>query len=128
MRRAPHDVSGEGDQRVSGVVKPHRVRLCGVGCRTMHPRIATLLDAPLDEQARVWLTAARRWLRRGGGIGLASLVWRPGFASLTPTHADIHFRVNDSDMRVRTLGLDIDPGWLPWFGRVVSFHYEEPLR
>jgi len=24
---------------------------------------------------------------------------------------------------VRRLGLDLDPGWLPWFGRVVRFHY-----
>ncbi len=83
--------------------------------------------ASLDTQATVWLTAARRWLRRGGGIGLASLALRSGSASLTPTHADIHFRANDSDMRVRRLGLDLDPGWLPWFGRVVSFHYEERL-
>jgi hypothetical protein len=26
---------------------------------------------------------------------------------------------------VRRLGLDIDPGWLPWFGRVVAFHYRQ---
>jgi len=52
---------------------------------------------------------------------------RPGFISLTPTHADMHFRLRDTDMRVRQLGLDIDPGWLPWFGRVVSFHYDEHL-
>ena len=79
----------------------------------------------VDTQATVWLTAARRWLRRGGRhrFGEPRIATRVG--SLTPTHADIHFRVNDSDMRVRRLALDVDPGWLPWFGRVVSFHYEE---
>ena len=83
--------------------------------------------ASREQQARLWLTAARRWLRRGARIGLASLVMRPGFISLTPTHADMHFCLRDTDMRVRQLGLDIDPGWLPWFGRVVSFHYDEHL-
>ena len=42
---------------------------------------------------------------------------------LSATHADLHFGLADSDLRVRRLGLDIDPGWLPWFGRVVGFHY-----
>lgn len=80
--------------------------------------------ASADGQALVWLTAARRWLRRTGRIGLASLILREARLSATPTHCDLHFRLQDSDLRVRRLGLDIDPGWLPWFGRVVSFHYE----
>lgn len=80
-----------------------------------------------DAQAAMWLTAARRWLRRAGRIGLASLVLRPGFIGLSPTHADLHFRLHDTDLRVRRLGLDLDPGWLPWFGRVVAFHYHRAL-
>ncbi|MDA8128535.1 MAG: hypothetical protein M0Z73_07560 [Betaproteobacteria bacterium] len=74
-------------------------------------------------QAALWLAAARRWLRRAGRIALASAVLRPARLSATPTHVDVHFRLQDTDLRVRRLGLDIDPGWLPWFGRVVSFHY-----
>jgi hypothetical protein len=27
------------------------------------------------------------------------------------------------DLRIRWAGLDLDPGWLPWLGRVVSFRY-----
>jgi hypothetical protein len=79
--------------------------------------------ASLDDQAALWLRATRRWLRRAGRIGLASLVLRPARLSITPTHCDLHFRLQDADLRVRRVGLDIDPGWLPWFGRVVSFHY-----
>jgi hypothetical protein len=30
-------------------------------------------------------------------------------------------------MRVRRAGLDFDPGWVPWYGRVISFHYTEQL-
>ncbi|MDM0018101.1 hypothetical protein [Variovorax saccharolyticus] len=78
-----------------------------------------------DEQVGHWLTTVRRWLRREARIGLASLVRRPGRLGLTPTHLDMHFALTAVDLRVRRLGLDIDPGWLPWFGRVVCFHYEE---
>ncbi len=81
----------------------------------------------LDAQADVFLTAARRWLRRGG-IGLASLVLRPARVSVTATHVDLHFRLRDADPRARRLGLDLDPGWLPWFGRVVAFHFDLEAR
>ena len=70
-----------------------------------------------------WLTACRRWLRRYARIGVASLVARPARLSLTPTHADVFFALSDVSLAVRRSGLDLDPGWVPWFGRVVSFHY-----
>ena len=44
----------------------------------------------------------------------------------TPTHLDVFFRLTDADLRTRRLGLDVDPGWLYWFGRVVAYHYGEP--
>lgn len=74
-------------------------------------------------QAALWLDASRHWLRRIGHLGLASLVRRPGTLALTPTHADVFFKLEQTDLRVRRLGLDVDPQWLPWFGRVVAFHY-----
>jgi hypothetical protein len=72
-----------------------------------------------------WLTRSRRHLRRHVHIGLASLVVRQARVAITPTHADVFFRLNTADVRVRKAGLDIDPGWVPWFGRVVTFHYED---
>jgi hypothetical protein len=78
----------------------------------------------LDALADLWLHAARRRLRRSAGIGLASLVLRPARLNATATHIDVHFRLRDIDLRVRRMGLDIDPGWLPWFGRVVGFHFD----
>jgi hypothetical protein len=27
------------------------------------------------------------------------------------------------DIEVRRAGLDLDPGWVPWLGRVVTFGY-----
>ena len=81
----------------------------------------------VDAQARLWLSACRRWLRRVARIGVASLVIRSAAIGLTATHADIYFRLSDADMRVRRAGLDFDPGWVPWLGRVVAFHYSDQL-
>lgn len=72
-----------------------------------------------------WLTRCRQWLRRRARIGLATLVMRPARLTLTRTHADVFFRMNSGDVRIRRAGLDVDPGWVPWFGRVVTFHYED---
>jgi hypothetical protein len=30
-------------------------------------------------------------------------------------------------LEIRLAGLDLDPGWVPWLGRVVSFHYLDGL-
>jgi hypothetical protein len=79
------------------------------------PRASALADA--------WLHACRHLLRRRVQIGLGSLVLRPARLALTPTHADVFFALDAVDVRVRRAGLDIDPGWVPWLGRVLAFHY-----
>jgi hypothetical protein len=75
--------------------------------------------------ATAWLVAARRWLRRHARVGIATLVRRPASISVTPTHVDLAFELADVDIRIRRAGLDIDPGWVPWLGRVVTFHYRD---
>lgn len=40
-----------------------------------------------------------------------------------PSHLDAHYPLERIDLEIRLAGLDQDPGWLPWLGRVVSFHY-----
>jgi hypothetical protein len=70
-----------------------------------------------------WLTAMRRWCHRHTGMGLRRLVTRNGRVSATRTHLDVYFDLRQIDVGVRRAGLDIDPGWLPWFGRVVAYHY-----
>ena len=77
------------------------------------------LDSDLDS----WIEKSRRLCRRLGRMGLSQLVRRPGGISFTRTHLDVTFGLNQVDIRVRRAGLDLDPGWLPWFGRVVMFHY-----
>jgi hypothetical protein len=57
-------------------------------------------------------------------------VWRPELLRLeariraTPSHVDLHAPLNAVRLPVRLAGLDVNPGWLPWLGRVVTFHYE----
>ncbi|KQU77058.1 MULTISPECIES: hypothetical protein [unclassified Rhizobacter] len=83
-----------------------------------------LPDPAHDADAQQWLAQARRWLWRAGRLGLRRLVLRPARLGVSATHADLHFTLDDIDLRVRRLGLDIDPGWLPWYGRVVGFHFD----
>jgi hypothetical protein len=80
----------------------------------------------MDSLELVWVTALRRYCRRRARIGLASLIRRPGFVAASRTHLDVFFDLAAADVRVRRSGLDIDPGWVPWLGRVVRFHYLHP--
>jgi hypothetical protein len=76
----------------------------------------------------VWLLAVRRWCWRTGRITVREIVKRNGRIWLTRTDLDITLPLSATDIRVRRVGLDIDPGWLPWFGefgRVVRFHYRD---
>ncbi len=72
---------------------------------------------------RSWLNSMRRWCRLNAEMGLHNLVTRSGQILITRTHLDIWFNPQQADLRIRRIGLDLNPGWVPWFGRVVAFHY-----
>lgn len=75
---------------------------------------------------RIWELAVRRWCWRNGKLTLPEIVLRPGRVWLTRTDLDVTMPLDSTDIRIRRIGLDIDPGWLPWFGpfgKVVRFHY-----
>jgi len=71
-----------------------------------------------------WFARVRRALHRQARLGLRALVARPGQVAATRTHIDVVMPLRDLDIRVRRARLDADPGWVPWLGKVVSFHYE----
>lgn len=87
----------------------------------------TLDEADADETderlLRVWLLKVRRWCWRNGKITVREIVRRPGRVTLTRTDLDVSLALDQVDIRIRRIGLDLDPGWVPWFGRVVRFHY-----
>jgi hypothetical protein len=73
---------------------------------------------------RAWLRRAARALRAASGPGLHALLHRPARMIVTPTHLDLIFDLARTDVAVRRAALDADPGWVPWFGRIVTFYYE----
>jgi hypothetical protein len=83
----------------------------------------TRMSPDEERRVRVWCVRVRRWCWRTGGIRVREVVWRRGMVSLNRTDLDVSLPLEEVDLRIRRLGLDLDPGWLPWFGRVVRFHY-----
>ncbi len=57
-----------------------------------------LWPLPLEQRARLWATE---------------------------THLDLGLETTSIDLALRLSGLDLDPGWVPWLGRVVRFHYDQ---
>jgi hypothetical protein len=39
------------------------------------------------------------------------------------SHVDVFYKLDAVRLDIRRAGLDIDPGWLPWLGKVVRFHF-----
>lgn len=59
-----------------------------------------------------------------GWPGPRALLCRPAWLQLSATHLDVLFSLDQADLAVRRLGLDADPGWVPWLGRIVQLHFE----
>jgi hypothetical protein len=91
----------------------------GVGLA--HDPVQPLTPTQMSDR---WLLAIRRYLRRVARVGLASLCLRPARMCWSATHVEVLFGLDQADLRVRRLGLDVDPGWLPWLERVVVFRFD----
>lgn len=48
-----------------------------------------------------------------------------GVLRATESHLDLYLDVNAARIELRLAGLDLNPGWVPWLGRVVSIHFIE---
>ncbi len=65
-----------------------------------------------------------RYLRHHCQLSLRQLICRPGRVVLSRSHWDVVFDMDQTDLRLRRLALDSDPGWVLWLGKVVQFHYD----
>jgi hypothetical protein len=86
--------------------------------------------AILPEDRAITATTIRRmrqYARRDARQSLRRLVARPAIVAATRTHIDLLMHHSQVDVAVRLAGLDVDPGWVPWLGRVVQFHYLDVL-
>ncbi len=95
---------------------------CDASCWPANLRLSPAV-ASRDSMVRVWCLAVRRWCWRVAGIPAREVITRSGVFSVNRTDLDVSLPLDRTDLRVRRAGLDLDPGWLPWFGRVVRFHY-----
>ncbi|MCA9608688.1 MAG: hypothetical protein KC619_23955 [Myxococcales bacterium] len=54
---------------------------------------------------------------------LATVVLRPARLMVEGPRYDLHFAADLLDPELRRRGWDVDPGWVPFLGRVIRFHY-----
>lgn len=88
------------------------------------PLVIALNELPATTQPLGhWLLSANRHALRLTGMNLRVIICRPALVTLTPTHAAVFFRAAEAELRLRRAGLDLDPGWVPWLGRAVSYHF-----
>lgn len=87
------------------------------------------LPAATDEERdRLDALAARMEARlarlvEADPIGLAELVARPAEVRFDPGWIEVRFPLSGVDTRIRRVGLDLDPDFVPWLGCVVRFAY-----
>jgi len=89
----------------------------GLDSVTELKNIATLEQAELYQQHAEKLYGLKVWN--------SQLLAIPAQIEYTASHLDIHYPLQQVQIEVRKAGLDINPGWLPWLGQVVNFHYHE---
>ena len=85
--------------------------------------IRRAMDCPCTF-SRAVLRQCERWLWRNARLNLVLLVRRNAALVATRTHIELLFVNPDADLRIRRLGLDSDPGWVPALSRVILYHYE----
>ncbi|MEM7423701.1 MAG: hypothetical protein AAF334_08245, partial [Pseudomonadota bacterium] len=73
------------------------------------------------ELAAVSEVLARRYQHLG--LWDRTLMDVPGVIRLTASHLDVDLPLNAARTDVRVAGLDRDPGWVDWLGRLVAFHF-----
>jgi hypothetical protein len=78
-------------------------------------------------KASGWFQQLRVWPRSNARMLLNWVIRRPALCRMTRSHIDIHFSLNQADIRLRKLGLDLNPGWILCLGKVITFHYDEHL-
>jgi hypothetical protein len=110
------------------------------GWRLLHD-LGLLLDMPADEPLTEFLLAqdharlqpsppgfCEEILRRIEALYASDGAWplrlaQPAHLRATATHLDLDLLTPAVDVAIRRVGLDIDPGWVVWLGRIVTIHY-----
>ena len=83
-----------------------------------------LRQLPVMPQMRDLLQWGRQ--RYGTALFNRDIFAVPALIETDACHVDAFYALDHVNLDVRRVGLDIDPGWLPWLGKVVKFHYGVP--
>ncbi|SEQ06982.1 hypothetical protein [Nitrosomonas ureae] len=93
-------------------------------------KVTNALLSGLNPDLKSWLTFVMPYVRLRlqqalrGALDLKALLLYPGRIYITSTHVDLVLSLKNVSIPVRMAGLDLDPGWVPDFGRIVLFHFE----
>lgn len=106
---------------------------------TLDPAVGDIATEPLDPHLREQVASSlaawvaylrpyiRAWLRQVAAASarpIESLLTKPATLYLTRTHIDLVMSVETIDLDLRRAGLDRNPGWLPAYSYIISFHFE----
>lgn len=86
-------------------------------------QLAAAQSWSVDRLVDNMILAMNRYVRLYADMDISGLIRRPAWIAATRTHLDVSMPIHGLDVRVRMAGLDIDPGWTPWLGKVIQFHY-----
>jgi hypothetical protein len=93
-------------------------------CNTAVCAPGLLLSPPLRRFLHFILPYARWRLRLAlGKASLTEALSRKGILYITRSHVDLAMPMDQISLPVRVAGLDADPGWVPFLGRVIHFHF-----
>lgn len=53
----------------------------------------------------------------------ADWMYLPARAEVNQAYINIYLDNSSVNLQLRLSGLDVNPGWVPWLGRVIYFHY-----
>ncbi|MGM9480213.1 hypothetical protein ACS5PN_03370 [Roseateles sp. NT4] len=118
-----HGLDGADDPLAawSGAMRAARRRCRIPDDDLIHTALAGLeLPATGDSH---WLRIARLAAVRDARLPLLRIARRRGSAWISPERIDVEFPPTSLDLRIRRAGFDINPGFVPWLGRIVHFHY-----
>jgi hypothetical protein len=126
----PHWLDRDPDLAADGFA---RGLLCAIGHKYRAPAddpVFAVLDQRSsailpDQPLTAWRVGLDRWLRRRARIKLAEVARTRGWISAAHDAITVRFRVEAAELRLWRLALDVDPGWVPFLGLAVRYHYRD---
>ncbi|MDL0433537.1 hypothetical protein QPM17_20540 [Marinobacter sp. TBZ242] len=85
--------------------------------------VAELESLPQLPERQTLVSLAAQWFSHAE-LWTPTLIRVPAELVHTPGHLDMYMDNSQVRLELRLAGLDLNPGWLPWLGTVVTFHFD----